>query len=166
MTSSVSPKLGRIAVLALAAFGLALAGCAVPPPAGPTVTALPVQGETFAAFQQQDASCRNYAAGQTEGETYNRAGVRSAVGGTVLGAGVGAATGAVAGSFTGNAGGGAAVGAATGAAGGLILGLVHAVGSRRKQMDAKQNSYNIAYSQCMVAAGDRVVVYGPAYPGG
>jgi hypothetical protein len=48
---------------ALAALGgtFAIAACAVVQPTGPTVTALPAHGKNLAAFQQDDAECRNYA---------------------------------------------------------------------------------------------------------
>jgi len=46
---------------------LALAGCAVAPPSGPSVMALPQQGKSFEAFQQDDATCRGWATQQTGG---------------------------------------------------------------------------------------------------
>ena len=53
MLRSISP-------IAIAA-PLVLAACAVAPPQGPSVLALPAQGKSFAQFQQEDATCR-YAA--------------------------------------------------------------------------------------------------------
>jgi hypothetical protein len=41
---------------------LALCACAVAPPAGPNVIALPPQGKDLGQFQREDASCRQYAA--------------------------------------------------------------------------------------------------------
>jgi hypothetical protein len=59
--------MSRIASPALCMGVLALGACAVPPPAGPSVMALPGQGKTFAAFQEDDVACRQYAAQQTGG---------------------------------------------------------------------------------------------------
>lgn len=39
----------------------ALAACSVAPPTGPSVMALPPQGKSLTAFQQEDGYCRNYA---------------------------------------------------------------------------------------------------------
>lgn len=39
----------------------ALAGCAVAPPTGPSVMALPPQGKSLVVFQHEDGYCRNYA---------------------------------------------------------------------------------------------------------
>jgi hypothetical protein len=49
---------------ALVASTLVLAACAVEPPVGPQVLALPPSGKNLSQFQQEDASCRNYAAAQ------------------------------------------------------------------------------------------------------
>jgi hypothetical protein len=38
-----------------------LAACAVAPPSGPTVVALPHSGESLSQFQADDVACRNYA---------------------------------------------------------------------------------------------------------
>jgi len=51
--------MGRAAALAAA---LLLSGCVVPPPAGPSVGALPPKGKDAAQFQQDDVACRQYAA--------------------------------------------------------------------------------------------------------
>src|SRR5271166_170859 len=40
---------------------LALGACAVTPPQGPAVVALPPQGKDLAQFQQEDTTCRGYA---------------------------------------------------------------------------------------------------------
>jgi hypothetical protein len=47
--------------VALAAL-LMLGACAVAPPSGPTVMALPGPGKSFQVFQQDDYACRQYAA--------------------------------------------------------------------------------------------------------
>lgn len=135
----------------LAAAGLLLAGCAARVPAGPTVTALPAPGESFAVFQQHDASCQQYAAGHT-GVSPGQAGVRRAVTGAAVGTGLGAAAGALFGSVSGHAGAGAAIGAGAGLLSGTLLGSA----AGRNTAAAVQNRYNIAYTQCMAANGERV----------
>ena len=49
---------GRAVALAAA---LILGACVVPPPAGPSVGALPPKGKDAAQFQQDDLTCRQYA---------------------------------------------------------------------------------------------------------
>ena len=132
---------------------LALSACAVAPPSGPTVVAMPGQGKSLAQFQQDDASCRNYAqsktpnAGQASANAQNSA-ATSAVAGTLIGAAAGAALGAIGG----NAGLGAGIGAGVGLAGGA------AAGSNNTQAaaDSLQGSYDVAYAQCMVANGETI----------
>src|SRR5947209_5525535 len=89
MTRAIS-AIGIVSILELSA-------CAVAPPQGPSVMALPAQGKSFDAFQQDDYSCRGYAAQQTGGASSAQAANSSAIGsaavGTALGAGVGAALG-------------------------------------------------------------------------
>ena len=77
------PALGVVSVLALSA-------CAVAPPQGPTVMALPAQGKSFEAFQQDDGTCRGYATQQTGGASASQAATNSAVGSAVLGTALGA----------------------------------------------------------------------------
>jgi len=135
---------GRRRTLVAAATGLTLAGCAARIPPGPTVTALPAPGESFASFQQKDASCQQYAGGQV-GASPGRAGAHRALAGAVVGTGLGAAAGALFGSVSGHAGAGAAIGAGAGLLSGTLLGSA-----------AVRNRYNIAYTQCMDAKGERV----------
>ena len=78
-------------------FGpIALAACAVPPPAGPSFMALPGEGKTFEAFQQDDMICRNYAFQMSGGQQAANAGTDRAVGSAVVGTALGAAAGAAA----------------------------------------------------------------------
>ena len=56
------------AVVALGT-GLALASCAVAPPAGPSVVAVPAQGKDLAVFQHEDAECRTYASAAINANT-------------------------------------------------------------------------------------------------
>lgn len=154
---------------------LALSACAVAPPQGPSVMALPAQGKSFEAFQQDDAICRNYATQQTGGASAAQAANNSAIGsaaiGTALGAGIGAAAGAAAGA--------AGIGAAAGAAAGLLLGSSVGAGNAQAAGGNVQARYDTAYTQCMYAKGDTVqgapgggggdgggYGYGYGYPGG
>lgn len=134
---------------ALAVAGLA--GCATPPPSGPSHLVLPGTGMSFDQFRADDAGCRAYASGQTGGHdpatAAADAGVRSAVVGTVIGAAAGAAIGGRD---------GAAVGAGTGLAVGALAGTDAGQYSSREL----QRRYDMAYDQCMYAKGHRVPVYG------
>jgi hypothetical protein len=51
----------RFAPLIAVTGMLALGACAMPPPTGPSVVALPASGKDLSQFQQEDASCRAYA---------------------------------------------------------------------------------------------------------
>ena len=107
-------------------FGpIALAACAVPPPAGPSVMALPGEGKTFEAFQQDDMICRNYAFQMSGGQQAANAGTDRAVGSAVVGTALGAAAGAALGSLSGQMGAGAAIGGATG----LLVGSAAGAGN-------------------------------------
>src|ERR1700722_3855689 len=131
---------------------LLLAACASTP-MGPTVRAMPQPGKPFEVFQQEQASCKQYADSQVQGQAdrANSTGVLEGVGGTILGAGLGAALGG-------------GHGAAVGAAGGAVAGT--AVGASTSSHDQRsiQQQYNDAYVQCMSAKGNQVehpVVYRP-----
>src|SRR5690242_8002502 len=89
---------------------LSLGACAVAPPSGPSVLALPGKGKDLATFQAEDANCRNYAQAQIGGTPAGAAN-QAAVGSAAVGTGLGAATGALLGAAGGAAGVGAAVGA-------------------------------------------------------
>jgi len=141
---------------------LALTACAVAPPSGPTVLAMPPEGKNLGEFQQEDAGCRNYASAQigygTPAQGANQAAVGSAALGTVLGAAAGALLGA--------AGGAAGTGAAVGAGTGLLAGS--AIGGSNAQASgyALQQRYDMAYAQCMASAGNRVQAAVAAPPAG
>jgi len=134
-----------------------LTGCATTP-MGPTVQVMPGPGKTFDAFNNDQASCKVYAAGQVQGQAdaANQQAVGAGVLTTVLGAGLGAAVGGAAG----NAGAGAAIGAASGAGLGTAYG---ANGSSYAQMGIQQQ-YDNAYSQCMYAKGEQVPGFAPPPP--
>ena len=154
MTRSMS-ALGVVSVLALSA-------CAVAPPQGPNVMALPSQGKSFEAFQQEDGMCRGFASQQTGGASAaaaaNNNTVGSAVAGTALGAGVGAALGSVGGAM----GAGAAIGGATG----LLAGSAIGAGNAQAAGGNLQARYDTAYTQCMYSRGNTVQSAPTGYAGG
>ena len=126
-------------------------------PMGPTVRALPTQGKPFEQFQAEQASCKQYADDQVQGQAdrANSTGLLEGVGGTILGAGLGAALGG---------GHGAAVGAGLGAVGGTAVGASTSGHEQR----GIQGQYNDAYVQCMVAKGNQIqqaaprpIIYSP-----
>jgi hypothetical protein len=137
----VRSAIGLISVLGLGA-------CAVQPPQGPLVMALPPQGKSFEVFQADDATCRGYAYQQTGGASSAQAANNSAVGsalvGTALGAGLGAALGSVGGAL----GAGAAIGGATG----LLAGSAIGAGNAQVAGGSVQARYDTAYTQCIPGA--------------
>lgn len=149
-------------------LALTLSGCATPRPTAPTVMALPAQGESFEVFQQHDITCRQYASVQTGGKSPGQAAARNAVGAAAVGTGVGAAAGALIGSASGHAGNGAALGAGSGLLAGTLLGAR----SSRNAAGSVQRQYDMTYTQCMVANGERItppsartrMVYRPPTP--
>jgi hypothetical protein len=155
ITSTMKHPCTRAGLLPVLA--LALGGCATQRVTAPTVTALPAVGEDFAAFQQHDTTCRQYAASQTGGKSPGQAAAQNGAAGAAVGAGVGAAAGALLGSATGRAGNGAAIGAGSG----LLLGTVMGSASGRNAAAAVQRQYNMSYTQCMVANGERIASPAP-----
>lgn len=152
----------QISILMVLAAPLAFAACTVAPPTGPSVLALPGKDKNFAAFQQDDANCRQYAFQQGGGVQPADAATNSAVGSAVLGTALGAAAGGLIGSVTGNFGAGAAIGAGAGLLGGS------AVGANNAQISAGglQQRYDNAYTQCMYAQGNTVQAASTGYGGG
>lgn len=155
-------RTGLIASLGCVCAAGLLGGCAVQPPTGPTVMALPAPGKSLASFQRDDYDCRNYAsqaiAYQVQGATRTNPGATGAALGTLGGAALGAAFGAIGG----NAGAGAAIGAGTGLIGGTAVGANRAAASEY----SLQQNYNIAYTQCMYARGNSVRSPPPGFPYG
>jgi hypothetical protein len=138
---------------------IGLSACAVAPPTGPTVVAMPGQGKSFPQFQQDDGYCRNYAASRNadSGQAATAASNNSngtAVAGTVIGAVAGAALG----SLSGNVGAGAAIGAGAGLLGGASV----AGGQAQDAADSLQGRYDVSYAQCMVGNGE--TIQGPPPP--
>ena len=149
------PVIGLVSVLALNA-------CAVAPPQGPSVMALPAQGKPFEAFQQDDSSCRGFATQQTGGASATQAGSNSAVNNAVLGTALGAGVGAALGSVGGAVGAGAAIGGATG----LLAGSAVGAGNAQAAGGNLQARYDTAYTQCMYSKGNSVQSAPGGYAGG
>ena len=141
---------------------LALSACAVAPPQGPSVMALPQQGKSFEAFQQDDGMCRGYASQQTGGASAAQAANNSAVGSAVIGTALGAGVGAALGSVGGAMGAGAAIGGATG----LLAGSAIGAGNAQAAGGNVQARYDTAYTQCMYSRGDTVQSAPGGYAGG
>jgi hypothetical protein len=131
---------------------LALSACAVTPPAGPRVMALPGPGKDFGTFQREDAVCRQFASEQSGGTAGAQAATNNAVGSAIVGTAVGAGVGAALGSLSGQMGAGAAIG---GAAGALVGGSAGANGAQLSGVELQQR-YDMTYTQCMYAHGDSV----------
>src|SRR5271165_2519024 len=144
MSRAIS-AIGLISVLAVSA-------CAVAPPQGPSVMALPAQGKSFEAFQADDATCRGFATQQTGGASAAQAADNSAVGSALLGTALGAGVGAALGSVGGAVGAGAAIGGATG----LLAGSAIGAGNAQAAGGNVQARYDTAYTQCMYSKGDMV----------
>jgi hypothetical protein len=165
MTSHQPPSNGgnrimRRATLSLGVLStLALSACAVAPPQGPTVMALPPQGKTFGQFQQDDATCRGYATQQTGGASAAQAGTNAAVGSALLGTALGAGIGAALGSVGGAVGAGAAIGGAAGLFAGSAIGANNAYAAA----GGVQQQYDISYTQCMYSKGNTVKSAPAAY---
>lgn len=170
-------RIARIAIpLTLVAF--MVTGCAVIPPTGPSVVALPPKGKPLAEFQKEDYTCRDYAF-RADGAPSQQGAMEKGIGSSAIGTVGGAAAGALLGAAAGDAG----VGAAIGAGAGLLLG--GAVGANGAQATSAglQARYDAAYSQCMASKGNEIqqqpvvyattpvyaappVVYGPPQPMG
>ena len=141
----------KLAPGGIVAVALAVAGCAVAPPPGPSIAAMPGKDKPLEVFQQDDAMCRQYAAGQTgidPASAATQTQFNSAALGTVLGAGLGAAIGAAAG----NPGLGAAIGAGSGA----LLGTAQGADAGAYAGATVQQHYDISYAQCMASRGNTV----------
>jgi hypothetical protein len=138
-------------ILATVMGGFLLAGCAVRPPTGPTVLAVPPEGKALSQFQQEEANCRNYAFDQI-GISPAQGANRSAAGSAVAGTGLGAAAGALPGAAGGSAGTGAAVGAGTG----LLAGSAIGANNAQTSSYGLQARYDMAYTQCLASTGNKV----------
>jgi hypothetical protein len=131
-----------------------VAGCATPPPSGPSVMVLPGSGKSFDQFRYDDYECRQYATAQIGGATTQQAATDSAVKSAAVGTAVGAAAGGLMG---GNSG--AGVGAGLGLAAGALAGTDAANASAY----TLQRRYDIGYQQCMYAKGHQIPMAASRY---
>ena len=133
-------------ILALGVAAL-FAGCATPPPSGPSVMVLPGSGKSFDQFRFDDNECRVYSSqsigGATVADAQSNSAAKSAAVGTVIGA---AAGGLMGGSS------GAGVGAGIGLAGGALAGT----GESQASGYTLQQRYDHGYQQCMYAKGHQI----------
>src|SRR5580704_6487506 len=107
-TNMISSTKSISLALPAAVVALALGGCAVMPPSGPSVVALPRSGEPLGQFQQDDFAFRDYANRSTDPHgTAAQAATTNSVNSAALGTLGGAAVGALIGAAAGNAGAGA-----------------------------------------------------------
>ncbi len=131
---------------AVAAATLLLGACATVPPSGPSVMVLPGSGKTFEQFRGDDFECRQFAGNQA-GTTAQQASVDSGVKSAAIGTAVGAVAGALLGGHQ---------GAGAGAGAGLLVGSVAGAGAAQQSSYTLQQRYDIAYTQCMYAKGNKV----------
>ena len=145
--------------ISVAVGALALGGCAVVPPSGPSVVALPHSGQSLGQFQQDDYACRDYANRSTNQAGAAQAATTNSVNSAALGTLGGAAIGALFGAAAGNAGAGAAIGAGSG----LLIGGANGANGAQYSAAALQAHYDAAYAQCMTSKGDTIAQPRPYY---
>ena len=146
------PFLNRPLKIVAAAAAVMLGGC-VSVPSGPNVMAMPGAGKSYEQFRNDDNVCHQYAqerVGPYAAQATADNATGTAVAGTLIGATVGALVGA--------AGGRAGEGAAIGAGGGLLVGSSAASANVDRSAAGIQRQFNIVYTQCMYAKGNRVPV--------
>src|SRR5438874_12103020 len=124
-----------------------LAGCATPPPSGPSVMVLPGSTKSFDQFRFDDNECRQFASQSIGGTTVADAQNSSAVKSAAVGTAIGAAAGGLLGGRS-----GAGVGAGVGLAGGALAGT----GESQASGYTLQQRYDHAYQQCMYAKGHQI----------
>ena len=112
---------------------------------------LPGTGKSFDQFCADDIECRQFASSQVVGTTPNQASAASGVQNAAIGTAVGAAAGAL---IDGSSG------AATGAGVGLLVGTLTGSSAANASSYTLQQRYDIGYTQCMYAKGDKVPVSG------
>ena len=141
----------RIKLIVISGVAMIVAGCATALPQGPSMMVLPAQGKPFSQFQEEDASCRNWAERSVHispAEVQNND--------TARGAAVGAVTGAGAGALLGSASGHMGAGAAIGTGVGLLMGTAVGADAGRISAHEAQRRYDIAYVQCMASHGNKI----------
>ena len=143
-------KLASLFPIVLAGW---LAGCTTMPTA-PHVMVLPGDGKGFEEFTIDDARCRDWAFRSIGGRSPGQAAAGAAATGAVAGTAIGAASGAAIGAAAGDPGAGAAIGAGVGLLGGTAAGAEQGSLSQ----SSLQQQYDVAYMQCMYAAGNQIPV--------
>jgi hypothetical protein len=138
--------------LPLGLVAMVLTGCAVVPPTGPSVVALPPSGKPINVFQQEDYACRDHAFRSDNAGAPSHDGIPDGVGSGAIGTVGGAAAGALFGAAAGNAG----IGAAIGAGAGLLLGSAVGANGAQATSESMQARYNAAYAQCMASKGNSI----------
>lgn len=133
---------------------LVAAGCATPPPSGPSIMVLPGSGKSFEQFRYDDHECRQYATAQTGGVTTQQAATDSAVKSAAVGTAIGAAAGGLLGGSS---------GAGAGAGMGLAVGALAGTDAANASAYSLQRRYDIAYEQCMYAKGNQVPMAASRY---
>lgn len=128
------------------------AACAIAPPSGPSVLAVPGPNKDLATFEQDEVTCRNYAQWRIGAQSPGGAAGQSTVNGALAGSLLGAAAGAAIGAATGNVGAGAAIGGGSG----LLLGSSIGASNGAYAGYDLQRLYDFGYIQCMTAKGDTV----------
>lgn len=148
MTNAIDLRRGGLALAALGS-ALVLTGCATPPPASPTLGALPGSRASAAQFADDDARCRVAVAERQVGRNATDA-ANQQVGAS---AAAGTAIGAVAGAMV-DGGSGAAAGALIG----MTLGAMAGASASQVAWVNAQQQYDAAYYACMYAMGHKVPV--------
>ena len=151
-TNMISSTKSISLALPAAVVALALGGCAVLPPSGPSMVALPRSGEPLGQFQQDDYACRDYANRSTDPNAAAQAATTNSVNSAALGTLGGAAVGALIGAAAGNAGAGAAIGAGSG----LLIGGANGANGAQYSAAGLQARYDAAYAQCMTSKGNTI----------
>ncbi|MCC8394159.1 glycine zipper family protein [Paraburkholderia sp. MMS20-SJTR3] len=155
----ISSNKSVLLAVPVAVLALALGGCAVVPPSGPSVVAMPYRGEPLSEFQQHDYECRDYANHTTNSSGAAQAATTNSVNSAALGTFGGAAVGALLGAAAGNAGAGAAIGAGSG----LLIGGANGANGAQYSASGLQAQYDAAYAQCMTSKGDTIAQPQPYY---
>jgi len=132
-----------------------IAGCATPPPSGPSVMVLPGSSKTFDQFRFDDNECRQYAFAQIGGQAAADAQSNSAAKSAAVGTAVGAAAGALIGGSS---------GAGAGAGVGLIGGSMVGTGMSESSGYSLQRRYDVGYQQCMYSKGHQIPMAGRYAP--
>lgn len=126
-------------------------GACVTVPSGPSIMSLPGTGKSFDQFRADDLECRQFAALQAGGPSPNQAAADNAVATAATATAVGAAAGALI---------DGASGAGVGAGIGLLMGSAIGSSTANASAYAAQQRYDMGYTQCMYAKGNKVPVSG------